>query len=215
MSLRKTRGDLAPAKIKNLLSDEEVLFMFNPFEFTITKNNQWTDKPNSGRNIPEVEFKGGGPVTLKLTLHFDTQRDGVDVRSHTDPLWQMMMISDDTRNQNTNKSEPPPVAFEWGRVYFKAIITDMAQKFTLFSETGVPLRCQVDVSLKQFADENDPAAQIPGQPPGQGTTPSTTMVEGDRLDNVAAATGGNHRDIAEKNNINNPLKVSAGVNLRT
>lgn len=210
MSGRKTRGDLAPAKIKNLLTDEEVYFMFNPFEFTLTKTNKWTDKDNTGRNIPEVEFKGGGPVLLKLTLHFDTQLDGTDVRAHTDPLWKMMLIADQTRNQNTNKSEPPPVAFEWGRVYLKAIITDMSQKFTLFSEKGVPLRCQVDISLKQYLDETEQKSQIPGQPPGQGTTPSVTMIEGDRLDNL-----GNHREIAAKNNINNPLNIPAGTTLRT
>jgi len=206
MALNQTKGGLTPAKIINLTTNQEVKFMFNPFEFTLTKANKWTEKDNTGRNIPEVEFKGGGSVALKLTLHFDTQAEGGDVRTHTDPIWKMMMLSDADRNDTTNKGQPPPVAFQWGRVYLKAIITNISQKFTLFSEMGVPLRCTVEVSLKQFADENDSQSQVPGQSPGAGANPTTTVVEGQRIDHVST----NQREVAERNNIDDPLNLPPG-----
>lgn len=208
--MKTTKGGLVPAKITNLETKDDVSFMFNPFEFTLTKNNSWNEKKKIGRNVPKLEFQGGGTVSVKLTLHFDTQSSGGDVRQHTDALWKMMMVSTQNRNETTNKSLPPAVAFEWGPVYLKAVITDMSQKFTLFSDKGVPLRCAVDVTLKQYAEDGDSQTQIPGLPPGQGTTPSTTMTEGQRIDHVNT----DMRSVSEKNNIDNPLKIPTGTNLR-
>jgi hypothetical protein len=205
-----TKGGLAPAKIKNLETEEEVSFMFNPFEFTLTKQNTWNENKEIGRNIPKMEFQGGGGVDVKLALHFDTQSSGGDVRQHTDALWKMMMVSSQNTNATTNKSLPPAIVFEWGPVYLKAVITTMAQKFTLFSDKGVPLRCTVDVTLKQYAEESDSQSQIPGLPPGQGTTPTTTMTDGQRIDHVNT----DMRSVAAKNNIDNPLKIPTGTNLR-
>lgn len=207
-----TRGGLKPATITNTINNDVVKFMFNPYEFTLTKANKWTEDPKVGRNVPKVEFDSGGAVTLKLTLHFDTQDTGADVRAFTDPLWKMMMVADETMNDTTNKSQPPPVEFKYNAIYFKAIITNLSQKFTLFSEKGVPLRCSVDISLKQYADDEASQSQIPGQGPGQGTTPTTTVTEDQRIDHVAGPD--KSREVAEKNNIDNPLNVPAGTQLK-
>jgi len=210
-----TRGGLKAGSITDTVTNDKVYFMFNPYEFTLTKQNNWKDKKNTGRNIPKVEFESGGPVTMKLTLHFDTQRSGGDVRYYTNRLWQMMMIKEQTRNTDTDKGQPPPVEFTWGEgLYFKAVITNMSQKFTLFSDSGVPLRCAVDISLKQFYDESVSEAQILGMPPGQGTEPTITMIEGQRFD-LLANNPEDYREMAEKNNVDNPLNVPNGTNLRS
>lgn len=220
MSLNVTRGGLRPATITNLNNNQVVRFMFNPFEYAIKKSNTWTKQEGtgSGLNIPIVAFQEGGPVTLNLTLHFDTQDSGQDVRTYTAPLWTMMMIDESRVNQRSNKSQPPPVAFEWGRLYFKAIITNMTETFNLFSDQGVPLRCQVQISLQQYIDEHDVPPQIPGQRPGQAAPNTSTLVEGERLDHVAVQNGGqpgDYRQIAEQNNIDNPQRVPSGTVLRT
>lgn len=216
MTLNLTKGGLSPATITNTLNNAVVRFMFNPFEYTISKSNTWQDKPVVGQNLPMVTFQQGGAMTLSLTLHFDSQADGADVRQYTDPLWTMMMVDESTTNTQSGKGEPPPVIFEWGRLHFKAIITSMSQKFTLFSDTGVPVRCSVDVSLRQYLDERDVAPQTGGT--SGGSAPRTaTVVEGDRLDHIAASSTGsptNHRQIAENNNINNPNNIPPGTQLR-
>lgn len=212
-----TRGGLSPATLTNSLSGKVVNFMFNPFEYTIAKQNTWESKEVIGQNLPMVTFKEGGAQTLSLTLHFDSQMAKSDVRGYTAPLWDMVMIDEKTKNARTGKSEPPPVVFEWGKLHFKAIITRISEKFTVFDEKGTPLRSTVEISLQQYLDEKDVAPQIAGQTSAE-TPSTTTVVEGDRLDNIAGANGGNpanQREIAAANNIDNMLNVPAGTILRT
>ncbi len=215
MTLNVTKGGLAPATITNLITNDVVKFMFNPYEYTITKQNTWQDKPVIGQNLPRVTFQQGGAETLSLTLHFDNQAGGGDVRSFTQPLWKMMFIDESTKNTETGKGEPPPVMFEWGKLHFKAVITSMSQKFLLFNEEGVPLRCTVEVSLRQYLDDADIAPQTADQTSSSSSSGSTTtMIEGQRLDHVAADSGASsYRDVAEANNIDNPLNVPAGTEL--
>jgi hypothetical protein len=217
MALNLTRGGLSPAKLTNLATNEDVRFMFNPYEYSISKQNSWEKKSVIGQNIPEVTFQQGGAQTLSLTLHFDSSLDGSDVRNYTNPLWKMMLVDTTAENPRSGKSAPPPVAFQWGRLYFKAIITSMTQKFTLFAADGTPTRAQVDISLEQFVDNTNFPAQTPGATGGGQNAPrSTTYTQGERLDNVSASSGGsgNYRDVAEQNNIDNPLKVRNGQSLK-
>jgi hypothetical protein len=216
MPLNLTRGGLSPAKITNLSTNKEVRFMFNPYEYTLTKQNSWEKKAVTGHNIPQVVFEHGGAESLSLTLYFDSLNDDADVRQYTAPLWHMMMIDSSTENPRSGKSAPPPVAFEWGKLYFKAIITTMSEKFTLFDPNGVPLRCVVNVTLEQFLDVAEQEAQIPGQATSQTQPKAITATEGERIDNLAASGTGdpnNWRDVAEKNNIDNPMKVQSGQSL--
>lgn len=218
MTSTLTRGGLVPAKIVNLSTNEEVLFMFNPHEYKIVKNNTWTEQKITGQNLPKVVFSEGGAPTLHLTLHFDTTYQGnADVQYYTAPLWKMVMIDTTTENTQTHKGTPPPVAFEWGRLYFKAIITSMTETFTVFTPAGVPVRSTVEVDLKQFLDIAAQPPQVPDQST-QSAPQTTTAVEGDRLDHIAARTTGdasNYRQVAEANNMDNPMQVRNGQNLST
>ncbi len=212
MTIQKTRGGLAPAAIVNPATGKKVNCMFNPFEYTLTKSNTFEKKPVKGKNVPKAVFKQGGSQILKLTLHFDTQDDASDVRDMTDPLWAMMMVNEDEENPRNGKSSPPEVAFEWGKLSFKAYITSLNQKFTLFKNDGTPLRCTVDITLEQFVDVND-YKQEQG---AQQVQKTVTALAGDRPDNVAAKGGDASamRQVAEANNIDNPLKTRPGQDIR-
>jgi hypothetical protein len=217
MTMNLTRGGLTPATITNLKTQEAVRFMFNPYEFTISKSNTWQPKPVVGQNVPFVTFQQGSAQTLSLTLHFDSLAQNQDVRAHTAPLWKMMLIDEQSVNTQTGKGEPPPVAFAWGPLYFKAVITSMSEKFTLFSAAGVPLRCTIQISLQQYVDETQPAPQMPQAGAGADVSTSITLTQADRLDQVAANSSGsssNYRQVAEANNIDNPLRVPSGTQVR-
>lgn len=211
-----TRGGLQPAKIINLTTNDEVKCMFNPFEYTLSKQNSWEKKPVKGKNVPQVSFKQGGSQTLKLTLQFDTLLDSSDVRKHTDKLWQMMLVDDTKKNPQSDKSQPPEVAFEWDRLYFKAVLTNMTQKFTLFDPKGTPVRCTVDITLEQLIDIDDYGPQSGGSSasPGTPAAPPVTATEGDRIDNLAAAASNlipeSYRPLAALNKIDNPLRIRPG-----
>lgn len=229
-ALNLTKGGLAPATLTNLDTNEVVNFMFNPFEYTLTKSNTWHDKPVTGQNLPYLSFQQGGAIRLKLTLHFDTQSTGADVRTLTDKLWKMVMINESKVDTKTGKGQPPAVVFDWGKLHFKAVITEISQHFTLFNETGIPLRCAVDVSLQQYLDDPSQTGQAQagggsssssssgrgGASGGGGgsSSPSApvTAVQGQRLDHVASP--GDQRKVAAQNNINNPLKVPSGTKLK-
>lgn len=217
MTLNLTKGGLAPATITNVKTKEVVKFMFNPFEYSITKSNTWQAKPVVGVNLPMVTFQQGGPQTISLQLHFDNLADGKDVRQFTAPLWKMMMIDQQTKNPRSGKGQPPNVIFAWGKLHFKAIITSMTEKFTLFTDKGIPLRCQVDIGLQQYLDESEAPPQT-SQKSGSGTAPKTTqLIQGERMDHVAVSNGGkpsDYRKISADNKIDNPNRVPAGKKLK-
>jgi hypothetical protein len=210
-----TRGDLEPATIINLTSGDQVYCMFNPHEFTVTKQNRYSSGKVKGRNVPKIEFDQGGAQTLKLQLFFDTYGEGTDVREHTQGLWDMMMITDSKMKQRSNKSEPPDVEFRWGRFSFRAVITNISQKFTLFLKEGTPVRTTVDVTFQQKEDPEDHA----GQNPTSGGGPPLklhTVQAGERLDWIAAMAYGeasHWRLIARANNLDHPLRLHEGQQL--
>jgi len=211
-ALNLTKGGMSPATLTNMDTNEIVNFMFNPFDYTLSKSNTWTDKPVTGQNVPYVNFQQGGAIKLKLILHFDSQAAGKDVRTFTDKLWKMVLINEAKVDAKTGKGQPPTVVFDWGKLHFKAIVTSLSQQFTLFTDSGIPLRCKVDIDLQQFLDE--PGEM--GTAQAGGTTPasaSTTAVQGQRLDNMTKNPN-DQRKVAEKNNLDNPLKVPTGTKLK-
>lgn len=213
--MSKTRGDLEPAVIENLSTHDKVYCMFNPNEYTLTKQNQWDAGNAKGVNVPKVKFKQGGAQSLKLQLFFDTYAQGADVRELTQGLWKMMMVTDDKKNQKNNKSEPPRVAFTWGSFYFRAVVTNISQKFTLFNKDGLPLRTTVDVSFQQVEDPDAHAGQNPTS--GGGAPMKTHTVQaGERLDLIAFEAYGEAtewRRIARENRLLNPLRLREGQQL--
>lgn len=213
--MANTKGDLEPAIIKNLSTGDEVCCMFNPHEYTLTKQNQWDPGKTKGKNVPKVKFAQGGAQNLKLQLFFDTYAQGSDVREHTNDLWKMMMVTEDKKNPRNNKSEPPHVEFRWGKFSFQAVITNISQKFTLFLQDGTPVRTTVDVSFQQAEDPEDHSGQNPTS--GGGALIRTHIIQaGERLDWIAAQAYGNPsywRLIAQANSITHPLRLRKGQQL--
>jgi hypothetical protein len=194
--------------------------MFNPFEYSVSKSNSFEEKQSTnGGGRPEVEFSKAGAQTLKLSLLFDTYGDtdegDKDVRQETDKLWQLMQVKAPPTNDRNQKQRPPLVAFHWGTFYFISYITEMSQKFTLFSKDGVPVRARVDVTFTQYVDQDD----YPPQNPTSGGGPIDRVWQvtgGDRIDNIAAEVYGDAtqwRLIARYNQLVDPLALRPGQQL--
>lgn len=213
----KTKGGLVPAQLINLSTNEIVHFMFNPNEYTISKSNSWEKKSKKGSNVPSVSFKQGGTKTLKLQIFFDTFMDETrtDVRKYTDTIWKMMAVDPNKEDSSTKKSEPPQVAFKWGNLYFKAVITQMSQKFTLFLDTGVPVRSTIDLTLEQVEDPYEFRPQpVPSQPTDTRKAIISQLKQ--RLDQIANDELGSpskYRDIAAASNVDDPRKIPPGTQL--
>lgn len=210
---------LEKAYITNLETNERIDCLFNPTEYTVSKQNQWETVIQMGEDVPAPVFLSGGPRTLTMTLLFDTYGDenGRDVREYTDKLAKLMKVDPQLRNEDNNKSRPPTCMFTWGRVLqFVAVITSMTQRFTLFRDDGTPVRATVDVTFQQVRAEDQHQAQNPttvGQP-GQRVR---LVRPGDRLDWIAYEE---YRDptlwrlIAEANDLDDPLRLAPGQRLK-
>jgi hypothetical protein len=198
-----TRGGVTAGKIKNLLKPDQIVhFMFNPFEYTITKQNTWTPNPTNSENAPRISFSQGGAQTLTLVLYFDTLAEGTNVTDKTKKLWDMTMIDETSRSSETGVGTPPDVEFSWGALVFRAVITQISEQFTLFKENGTPVRSKVTVNLQQRIPETSTPAQTAGADSAASPATSTPATAGDRPDNMVS------------NPDDNPLNIASGTPIR-
>ena len=207
-------GELVKAVINNLDTNDSVECMFNPKEYTFTKQNSWKFVDRKGSNLPSPEFKSGQPTTLKMQLFFDTFEAGEDVRSgYTNKIWDLTRVNEDLKDRKTRKGRPPICRFQWGKAWsFKAVVTDVSQKFTLFQSDGTPVRATLDVTFRQVEDEGLYPRQNPTSGGGEGRK-LRVVREGERLDWIATTEYGDPtlwRLIAEQNEMDDPLMLEPG-----
>ena len=186
---------------------------FNPKEYSITKTNAWGFDEVVGKALPVAQFGGGQPRKLTLDLLFDATDSPREVRSVTDQLFRMMEVDKSLASgESKNSGRPPMVTFAWGEVVsFKAVIESLTVQYTLFDQTGKPLRAHVKLSLTQAEKADDASAQ---NPTTRGEVLSTHVVrDGDSLPSIAYAAYGNAtawRTIAEANALDDPLQLRRG-----
>ena len=173
--------------------NQAVQCMFNPKEYAFSKQNSWTYKPTKGTNIGLFEFGSGQPTTLQMQLFFDTYMNTrtksdqpKDVRkAYTAKIWDMMKIDSNLKGtagisgqaSKDTKGRPPVVIFQWGNTWtFKAVITSITERFTLFLSDGTPVRSTLDVTFQQIQDKD-------AHPP---TNPTSGGVGGERVWTVSA-----------------------------
>jgi len=205
---------LTKATITNLDTKDKITCLFNPTEYTIAKNNSWTPKQVVGKNVPKLDFTGGGSRTLSLELFFDVyEKDGADVRTHIDKLWELMMIDQKSKNASTERSRPPLCLFQWGGTWhFKAAMTSLSVRYVLFRQDGTPARAIANVTLQEATDEDNQ----PGTNPTSYADPGKRRREvrpSDTLALIAFEEYGDSalwRPIAEANAIDDPLSLRPG-----
>lgn len=206
-------GELVKAVIQNLDTNDSVQCMFNPKEYTFSKQNSWNFTNRKGENLPIPEFESGQPTTLKMQLFFDTFETGEDVREYTSKIWDLTRVNEQTKDAKTKKGRPPICRFQWGRTWsFKAVVTDISQRFTLFLPDGRPVRATLDVTFQQVEDEGLYPRQNPTSGEGEGRK-LHVVKQGERIDWIAATEYGDPtlwRLIAEHNGLDNPLALQPG-----
>ena len=164
---------LTTAKIIDQDHGKTITCLFNPKEYTFSKQNSWKQADSKGTNLGQYEFGSGQPTTLQMQLFFDTYADAKDVRkAYTEAIWEMMKVDPGLANHKSKKGRPPIVIFQWGSTWsFKAVITSIRERFTLFLSDGTPVRSTLDVSFQQIRDKDD-------HPP---TNPTSGGVGGERI----------------------------------
>jgi nucleoid-associated protein YgaU len=211
-------GARSPVKASIINLDNEstvVECMFNPKEYTFTKQNTWKAGDTKGSNVPPIEFEKGQPATLQLNLLFDTYQARADVREkYTDAIWRLMQVDETKKDKKNKKGRPPRVRFQWGKTWsFDAVITKISQKFTLFLPNGTPVRATLDVTFQQIKDES----LYPRQNPTSGgieTVRLWTVQDGDTLAWIAYKEWGDPQEwrrIADRNHLTQVRRLRPGT----
>jgi hypothetical protein len=189
--------------------------MFNPKEYSLTKSNQWNEGQVAGKDVPEFTFASGKPATLQMQLFFDTFAERIDVREvYTDRIWDLMLVDKKLIDHTTQKGRPPRVRFLWGKSWtFDAVITSIKQQFTLFLDTGMPVRAMLDITFQQIKDNKQLIPQNPTSG-GDGGERVWRVQPGDTLAWIAYRMYGDAtlwRPIAEQNHLRDVRDLTTGT----
>jgi hypothetical protein len=199
-----------------LESGTRIPCLFNPAAITLGRRNNWAADPMPGKGVSKLRYLGADSGWLRLDLIFDTTADGSPVTKYTGKIMALMDV--DTTlpgtDEATNNARPSTVTFHWGDLHsFPAVVRDLGLSFTYFSSSGVPLRAQMHLELRQFE-----ASQAFGPQNPTSGTPRPHRVHrvqpGETLDRISAKYYGDStrwRELAGANGIEDPLAIRPGA----
>lgn len=188
-------------------SGDEIEVMFNPEEYSLSKDNNFSSQAIPGLSSPILQFVNGNLRTLDMELFFDTTSRREDVRNETSKVVGLLDIDSELH-------APPVLRVVWASLQFRCVLTKVSQQFTKFLESGQPVRARLTVSFSEFIDEEREAKEVNRQ------TADFTKVHvvrpGETLSGIAGRyyeDSGNWRPIAIANAIDDPLAIRPGDNL--
>lgn len=186
----------------------EIPVKFNPTEYNLDKSVTYSDQSLPGFTSPVTQFSGGESETLSMELFFDAYEEQTrDVRQFTDQVRDLLQV-------DGVKHAPPICRFVWGGLDFKAVLQSANTRFTMFLDTGVPVRARMNVTFKEY---NPPEWQKKKEPRSSpDRTKRHRVSEDETLWLLADEEYGDPtrwRLIAEANAIDNPRVLRSGDEL--
>jgi hypothetical protein len=184
------------------MKKDNVEVLFNPSEYSLDTSNSYTWKTARGMTMPVGQFVSGGATSLTMDFFFDTYEQGVDVRNYTVKIASLLDVE---------KKEPPICQFVWGSLDFKGVVEKVAQNFTMFLNSGIPVRAKLKVTFRSWLSQMEQLRTIEGVTAEH--TKQRMLKQGDQLWMIAAheyEDPSKWREIAKVNKIDNPLKVQTG-----
>ena len=188
--------------------------MFNPGEYSITRNLSYAEIPVPGLAMPLLQFIRGESQVLSLELFLDSSdrkqpsltqvagARGVDLAHNTgaglapvaSDKWEALGSSPHCEHRlqalrmlgqiDKHLHAPPVVRFEWGGGRFRGVVSQYTEKFQLFDEQGQIQRARVTLQLKSYQPAGDQYREIDPQSPDR--TKTVVVRAGERLDSIAA-----------------------------
>jgi hypothetical protein len=167
---------------------------FNPKEYALEKSVEW-EAEKAFADAPQPEFKAPKPMTLSVTLQFDTYEERTNVRDKwVRKIEKLTMMTGDLPKDGTQaksksdkqKFRPPTILFIWGRFIFKGVVESLSQKYTMFLSDGTPVRAECALKIRNVLNKS--VDQGDGQSFSEMNTDGKTiqLKAGDRLDLLAA-----------------------------
>jgi nucleoid-associated protein YgaU len=190
-----------------------ISFQFNPKEFQISKKAAWKSSPTKGnKKAPPPEYTGPEPASMTLEMFLDaSDSESGDVSAEVQKL--IDACAPTQASDSKEKPLPPGVRFGWDKVYFTGYMESVSAKYTLFRESGRPIRALCTISLKELPKEQAKQNPTSGGLSAQG---SYQVVSGDSLPGIAYRELGDPqlwRLLAETNGIDDPMRLVPGRRL--
>ncbi len=186
---------------------ENIDVMFNPNEYNLTSSNKYSWQKSPGTNLPVGQFISGNAGTLSMDLFFDSYEKQEDVRQYTHKIASLLDVD---RALHT----PPICRFFWGSLDFKGVMTQVVQRFTMFLDSGIPVRAVLSVTMNQYMTAEEQKAFTPRE--SSDRTKERVLKQGEQLWMLAAReyeNPGEWRSIARANAIDNPRLPETGRKL--
>ena len=175
-------------------TQQKIPVMYNPTELS---DNRSVEVCGEGSNVQFIRAKRDN---LTVSLFFDTYEKRTDVRAQTGKIMALMKPTEG----KGNRKEPPVVMFSWSDVWFTGIITELNQKFTMFLNTGIPVRARLEVTFQSVFTEKEELESLGLY----NCRKLATVNQSDRLDLLAYQQTGDPsfwRAIAIQNDLEDPL----------
>lgn len=192
------------ATIVNTDTGASFAVMFNPEEYSLSRENNFAQAAIPGRSSPLLQFTHGNMRTLEMELFFDTFGTLSDVRDQTNQLLALLDINPQTH-------APPILLFVWGLLRFQCVLARANQKFTLFMASGVPVRARVQVSFSEFTNGALEAKEVKRET--ANFTKVHVVRQGETLSDIANQVYADPtlwRPLALRNSIDDPHTLPPG-----
>jgi nucleoid-associated protein YgaU len=193
---------------------------FNPKEYSLEKSLDW-EAEKAFSDSPQPEFKAPKPMTLSVTLQFDSYEERVSVRDKwVRKIERLTMMAhalpkDGKKASPTDKQKnrPPVILFVWGRFSFKGVIESLSQKYTMFLSDGTPVRAECGLKIRNVLTSqiDEGTSQKFSKKRGDAAKKNVEVKQNDRLDLIAArhlGDAGRWPEIAALNDIVDPALIS-------
>jgi nucleoid-associated protein YgaU len=191
--------------VKGRDTGKRIALKFNPTEFVVGKTNTFAEVPIPGLVAPPIQYVRGASEKLSFDAVVDTSDTLDDVRDKfVTPIRKLMNVDEDLH-------APPVVRFVWDKFQFEGVLESLGVTYTLFTETGRPLRAKLGIALKQFTTIEE---QV--KPPRNSPDVEKTYVvrRGDTLSGIAEQSlrgGADWRAIARANGLTDPRFLPPGL----
>lgn len=164
---------------------------FNPTSLKLSRTNN-IDKGGSTTNTQNRQVPSVQPATLSFDLEFDTA-EGDDDGAPKDVRELTRIVRQFTEPTKDLEGKPPPaVRFQWGKLIFDGIVTQLTEDLDYFSADGTPLRAKLSVTINEqnpqwAANALGAAARKP--PRGRSGRPGSAAAGGPAAPATVPGTG--------------------------
>jgi LysM repeat protein len=192
--------------------DSTLTVLYNPEEYTVSKDNNFAVQGVPGRNSPVVQFVNGNQRTLEVELFCDTWDSSSpvksDVRHQTRPITNLMRIDSELH-------APPILIVTMASLRLRCVLSRVSEQYTMLMPDGMPVRARLTCSFLEVVDPEQDAKESNLQT--SDFSKVHVVARGDTLSSIAASRyedPGRWRPIALANDIANPLRIAVGQSLR-